>query len=152
VTRHLRSAEDAASIDEYFNGFHDGFVRSVLLRSHDRFEAYGPSVTEIGHEVTGRFDAVIEFAHYNYAAGTQPAQRVVRATFEEVAEFHLDLREVRAEEWPLKVVEFRALPEAGAARFALDVMWGKLIENEWSTQQASLFTFAAAEFEETEAE
>lgn len=116
-------ADDIASIDGYFNGFHDGFVRSVLLRSHDRFVALGPSVTDIGHETTGRFDAVVEFAHYNYAAGTQPAGSVVRATFDGVRDFQLDLREILPEEWPINVVEFRPLAREGGPRFALDVVW-----------------------------
>ena len=155
MTRYLRTDGDVASIDGYFNGFHDGFLQSLLLRSHDRFVAYGPSVTEIGHKTTGRFDAVVEFAHYNYAAGTQPAGRVVRAIFEEVRDFHLDLREVRPEEWPIKVVEFRPVATEGstesAPRFALDIVWSRLVDGEWSTRQATLFTFGAAAFEEIEA-
>lgn len=43
-------------------------------------------------------------------------------------------------------------PETGGAgRFALDVLWSRLVDGEWSARQATLLTFAAAEFEEIEA-
>ena len=140
----LATAGDAAAITEYFNGFHDGFIRSLAIRSRDRFTVYGPAVTDIGHQTTGAFDVDVEFAHYNYAAGSQPADRIVEAVFSDVAAIRLELDRIKAEEWPLTVVEFPQLD----ARFALDVTWGLWDGVTWSTQQYRLFTFATARFRE----
>ncbi len=144
----MHTAEDGADLVERFNGFHDGFVSSVVLRSHDRFEALGTDVTDIVHRLTGEFDVVLEFAHYNYDDGSQPPNRVVRAMFRDVRDFHLDLREVHATEWPIQGVELPVRP-GPEVRFALTITWGKFRDGQWSTQQATLFTFADAEFTET---
>lgn len=147
MKRTLDSTDSAAAIDAYFNGFHDGFLRSLTLRSGDRFVAEGPSVTEIGHEVTGEFSVEMEIAHYNYDRGRQRHDRVVRARFVEVADFHLDLRPVKAVEWPITALEFHPAPDE-PGRFRVVLLLGRYENNEWSTRQLDLFSFSRAEFEE----
>jgi hypothetical protein len=39
--RTLRTPEEAAAILEYFNGFHDGFIKQLTLSSYDYFERRG---------------------------------------------------------------------------------------------------------------
>ena len=145
MQRILHDRETAVEIDAYFNGFHDGFIRSLTLRSGDRFVAYGPSVTEIGHEISGELSVEFEIAHYNYDQGRQAYDRVVRARFFDVAQFHLDLRPVKAVEWPITSLEFHPEPEE-PLRFRLVLTLGRFENDEWSTRQFDLFTFSRAEF------
>ena len=35
----LKTIEDAESILDYFNGFHDGFIKQFTLKSQDEFNA-----------------------------------------------------------------------------------------------------------------
>lgn len=140
----LRNEADAAEVDAYFNGFHDGFVKELRLRSHDVFIRDGPGPTSIAHELTGGFDLELGVAHYNYTRGTQPHDRIVRCVFRSVGDFHLDLRRRRAEEWPIKVIEF--LPADG--HFVLVIVWGRFEGESWGTQRSELCTFEEAEFEE----
>jgi len=138
----LRTAADAKTIDAHFNGFHDGFIKSLTLRSLDRFEAHGPDVTDIGHVVTGDFEAEIEFAHYNYGQGAPPTWRV-GASLHGVRDIHIDLRRIGAAEWPIRAAEFASQDDG---RFAFEVVWGRLTDEGWSTQRLRLLTFSEARF------
>lgn len=86
----ITSMEEAKSVLDHFNHFHDGFMKRLTLVSQDEMgEDYGQSST-------GIFDVEIEFAHYNYAAGTQPLhppRQRVWATFYNVQDLFCDLRE-----------------------------------------------------------
>jgi hypothetical protein len=41
TTRVLKTPEEAAAILEYFNGFHDGFIKQLTLNSYGYFERWG---------------------------------------------------------------------------------------------------------------
>ena len=149
----LTSDADANNILDHFNGFHDGFIKEVSLRSQDTFEQHGTEVTDIGHVLTGRFDAMIAIAHYNYGAGTQPYHRIVRCEFTNVKDFLLDLRNVKSEGWPIKVVEIQPGQrenEQGRTEpcFFPAFIWSKLVDNQWTTRKAQVLTFEKAEFRE----
>ena len=153
MTLYLRSETDARDILDYFNGFHDGFIKEVSLRSYDSFAKEGPEITDIAHRCTGRFDAVIDTAHYNYQSGTQPYHRVVRCQFKNVKDFYVDLRDVKSYEWPIKVVDIRPgqrHTEHGGMEscFSLVFSWSKLVDNQWSERREQVFTFQEAEFSE----
>lgn len=128
VSRPLTTAADAEQILDYFNGFHDGFIQHIALHSYDSFVQEGANVTDIVHRLTGRFDARIDIAHYNYQHGTQPAHRVVRCEFKNVKDFYLDLRDVASHEWPIKYVDIRPLRKQNeqgqmTSYFALVFAW-----------------------------
>ena len=106
MIRRLQTESDAREILDQFNGFHDGFIKQLSLRSHDSFEKHGPGETEITHRLTGTFDAVIQIAHYNYS-GLQPLDRVVKCSFKKVRDFCLDLRELMSFEWNIKSVKIQ---------------------------------------------
>jgi hypothetical protein len=149
----LETPADAKRILDHFNGFHDGFLHAISLRSHDVFHRGGPEVTDIAHLLTGAFDAIVEIAHYNYAAGTQPHDRVVRGTFENVREFHLDLRGAESHDWPIYEVTIEACEgseDAGTSgpRLAFSLCRRRLIGSEWVPHTDRLFTFERARFEE----
>jgi hypothetical protein len=90
VSLEVASVEEAAGVLEYFNGFHDGFLKRITLRSRDQM---GP---DRGQSCTGVFDVEIEFSHYNYQKGAEPLQRydqIIRASFRNVQDIFCDLRE-----------------------------------------------------------
>lgn len=53
---------------KHFNAFHDGFIGEVSIGSRDRFTREEPDPWDVGHQMSGEFDAVIDFADYDYAA------------------------------------------------------------------------------------
>jgi hypothetical protein len=44
AVRAVATPEEAEAVLEYFNGFHDGFIKQLTLTSHDYFEARGTQV------------------------------------------------------------------------------------------------------------
>jgi hypothetical protein len=72
TTRLLKTAEEAAAILEYFNGFHDGFIKRLTLNSFDYFESRGVQAC------SGRLDLELVIAHYNYRNGNLPRTRSSR--------------------------------------------------------------------------
>ena len=153
MVRHLRTEGDAREILDQFNGFHDGFIKQLSLRSHDSFEKHGPGETEITHRLTGTFDAVIQIAHYNYS-GIQPLDRVIQCSFKGVRDFRLDLRELLSYEWNIKLVGIQPCQrtsenDQAEECFSLVLSWSKLVGDEWSEQRQQILTFVEAEFEES---
>jgi hypothetical protein len=145
--------EDAADAVERFNAFHDGFIREVSLRSRDRFSGEESDPFSLGHHCTGEFDAVIDFAHYNYGGRIQPLERVVRGRFMDVMDFRLDLHGVKPEDWPIRSVEIepatRTHPRRGEEGcFRLRITWSHLDGEAWSSRSEELFSFLRGEFEE----
>jgi len=83
----VSSAETAASMLDYFNGFHDGFMKRIAITSQDRIEE------DLSQTCTGVFDVEIDFAHYNYADGANPFhghKQIVRAQFRNVRDIVAD--------------------------------------------------------------
>jgi len=147
------SEKEAKAVIEYFNGFHDGFLKRVLLVCNDTFEKEGPDEWNIAHQLTGDFDCILEVAHYNYGNRIQPLSRIVRCTFKGVHEFCLDLHGVAAHEWPIKNTYMETVDwehEHGNSKqcLSLSFLWSKLIENQWSDRKAQILLFTEATFEE----
>ena len=74
----VTATETAAGALDYFNGFHDGFMKRIVIESQDRIDE------DLGQTYTGLFDVEIDFAHYNYpdgAAPFHPYNQIVRAAF-----------------------------------------------------------------------
>jgi len=82
--RKLNTIEDAESILDYFNGFHDGFIKQLTLKSQDEFKAWGHQFC------TGELSLEIVFAHYNYAAGERPHTQRVEASFRQVKDLSIN--------------------------------------------------------------
>lgn len=149
----LKTENDSHRILDHFNGFHDGFIHKLILRSYDEFQREGPDVTDIVHQSTGLFDVRIDIAHYNYGQGTQPHDRIVRCFFKNVQGFCLDLRSRKSYEWPITNVEIPAGTRAvesgeSEACFLLNILWSKLVDQSWEVYTTQLLTFQEAEFEE----
>ena len=69
----VSSVEEAARALEYYNGFHDGFMKRIVIDSRDEIHA------DLGQSCTGVFDVEIDFAHYNYRKGAEPFLRTTRS-------------------------------------------------------------------------
>jgi hypothetical protein len=85
----VSSEEDAARALDYFNGFHDGFMKRIVVESRDRIEE------DLSQSCTGLFDVHIDFAHYNYAGGAEPFHphnQIVRAQFRDVQDILFDFQ------------------------------------------------------------
>ncbi len=89
-TFHVSSVEEAAAAFDYFNGFHDGFMKRIDIASRDEIDQ------DHGQSCTGLFDVEIDFAHYNYADGDapfHPHDQIVQAVFGGVQDIFCDFRE-----------------------------------------------------------
>lgn len=131
----LRSAAEGEAALEYFNAFHDGFVRQLTLRSHDRFEARGV------HWMSGRLDLDIVFAHYNYRGGEPPADQLVAAHFFEVRDLTADFPMLHGE-WAILALRLEAAP---GGRLAASLLQHRLVDGQWAAREGLRFTFSRAE-------
>ena len=141
----LKTAEEAAAILEYLNGFHDGFIKQLTLNSYDSFERWGVQAC------SGRLDLELTIAHYNYRHGEPPADQVVRARFTHVRNLQADMPG-RAAEWTIMNVHFepgvRSSDLAEEKCFYARLLQNRLVENKWIHHEALGFTFREAEFYE----
>lgn len=90
MRRDVSTVEEARAVLDYFNGFHDGFMKRLTIDSRDEMHE------DQSQSCTGVFDVEIEFAHYNYADGSRPlhpASQRVLATFHNVQDLFCDFRE-----------------------------------------------------------
>ena len=146
--RVVTTPEEAQTVLEYFNGFHDGFIRRLTLISYDYFEDRGVQVC------SGRLDLELEIAHYNYRSGEPPADQAVYARFTHVRHLHADMPG-NAAEWSLANVHFErgTRPTAGIEEpcFQARFLQNRLDRGEWVLHQALGFSFGEAEFRESPA-
>lgn len=145
TTRLLKTAEEAAAILEYFNGFHDGFIKQLTLNSFDYFESRGVQAC------SGRLDLELVIAHYNYRNGEPPANQVVHARFTHVRDLQAGMPG-RAAEWTIMNVHIEAgVRHSDLAEepcFYARLLHNRLDEGRWVHHQALGFSFREAEFYE----
>ena len=137
VTLEVRDARSAREAVEYFNAFHDGFVRELRLVSHDRFE------DRHTHATTGRLDLHVVFAHSNYDEGRPPFDRLVRATFLEVRDLRTSFTG-RPTDWPIDGLAL----EPESARLRARLRQPRLVGDAWERAEAMTFSFETATFAE----
>ena len=147
LVRHVRDPAGAAAALQYFNAFHDGFIRELTLRSHDRFEARGV------HVMSGLLDLDLRLAHYNYREGEPPADQMVRASFRRVRDLVADIPHWHGE-WAIDRIEIEAAVRRGRGAeepcLVGRVVHHRLVEGAWTTHEGIRFTFTEAELEEEE--
>lgn len=93
----LGSLAEAEAAVEYFNAFHDGFIRRLEVVSFDRFESRDAQHT------SGRLDLILRFAHWNYdfAAGARPHEQEIEAVFHQVRDLAIGFGG-RETDWSIK--------------------------------------------------
>ena len=143
--RYLKTHEDAESILDYFNGFHDGFIKQLTLKSQDEFK-------DRGHQLcTGDLRLEITFAHYNYAADTRPHSQIIQARFDKVKDLSINFSG-KSHEWSiigLTITKTTRTREHGAIEpcFWATLLQSRLDENqEWQTNEDLSFSFSQATF------
>ena len=141
----LGTAGEAEAALEYFNAFHDGFIRELVLRSHDRFEARGV------HQVSGRLDLELLLAHYNYGRGEPPADQLIRARFQRVSALRAEVPFAHGE-WSIDRVEIEAGSRDGVYGtepcLVARIVHHRLVDGGWTAAEGLRFAFAEGTVEE----
>ena len=134
----VASAEQARTVAEYFNGFHDGFIRRLALVSHDTFESRDVHVT------TGLLDLEILFAHSNYGDGRPPFDQLVAARFTRVRDLRIAFTG-RPTDWPITNLHLETDPAADPAdgpRLRARLIQPRLVDNaRWEHAEAMALSF-----------
>ncbi len=147
MTRVVTTLEEAKAALDYFNGFHDGFIKTLSVISHDVFEARGVQAS------SARLDLEIIFAHYNYQQDTRPADQRITARFFEVMDLSVDFSG-QLHEWSVYemfIADARRVLEEGREEACLKaaLVQSRLMDNrEWQRHEDVSFTFRRAEFVE----
>ena len=135
--------ETAQAVLEYFNGFHDGFMKRIVIRSQDRIDE------DLSQTCTGLFDVEIEFAHYNYAAEGapfHPHDQIIRGQFRDVRDIRLTLTE---EFLGNTIISLRMEPtEDGRLELHLGRHAYVAGERRYDFRESPLFSFTSADFTE----
>jgi hypothetical protein len=139
------SAEQAAAAVEYFNGFHDGFIRRLSLVSHDIFEDRDTHVT------TGLLDLEVLFAHSNYHDGRPPFDQLVHARFSAVRDLRMSFTG-QPTDWPITNLHLEidaSTSSTQAPRLHARLIQPRLVDNSrWEHVEALTFSFQSGEFDE----
>jgi hypothetical protein len=145
ANRIVATPKQAEAVLQYFNGFHDGFIKRLTLISHDYFEDRGVQVC------SGRLDLELEIAHYNYRNREPPADQVVHARFTHLRHLHAEMPG-NAAEWSLANVHLEQGTRPATvtdepclhARFPQN----RLDRDEWVLHEALGFSFREARLRE----
>jgi hypothetical protein len=141
----VAGTEEATAAVEYFNGFHDGFIRRLSLTSHDTFEDRDT------HVITGLLDLEILFAHSNYREGFPPFDQLVEARFAGVRDLRMNFTGLPAD-WP--IINFHlecdsSPTSTGRSWLRARLIQARLVDNSrWEHVEAVTFSFHSAEFRE----
>jgi hypothetical protein len=146
MIRSLKTIEQAQSILDYFNGFHDGFIKQLSLTSADEFKAWGHQLC------AGDLSLEIILAHYNYGDGERPHTQMIEAKFRQVKDLAIQFSG-QAHEWSIlnvSISESSRAREDGTAEpcFKAVILQNRLVENEWQPNEDLVFTFSEATFDE----
>ena len=147
----IESEQAAAEILEYFNAFHDGFIKRIIIESQDLFsERLKGDFMSRSQTVTGEFNLKIDIAHYNYGAGETPANRGVCLLFDDFSDFLLELKPGLNEDWIINEILFNRISrpldtDAAYNTKQFQFLWKKPVydeKNGWTEKELSLFSFA----------
>lgn len=138
----IDSEETAAGTLDYFNGFHDGFMKRIVLTSQDRIE---PGLSQT---CTGAFDVEIDFAHYNYPDGANPFHphnQIVRAQFRNARNILADFSDGFLGN---TIITLSITPGNGGLEFRVGRHYYLEAERRHELRESQLFTFTDATFVE----
>lgn len=143
----IKNLSEAEAALDYFNGFHDGFIKQLTLISHDQFEVRGVQASG------GGLTLEITFAHYNYQQDSKPVDQLIRASFFKVMNVAIDFSGL-SYEWSVNHLTFfetqRALEDGhNESCLGANLVQSRLnSQREWELHEDIRFTFSQAEFEE----
>jgi hypothetical protein len=147
TVRTVETIEDAAESLDYFNGFHDGFIKTLIIVSRDEFKGRGAQMC------AGELSIELILAHYNYQEDTRPHDQLIEASFNGVKDVSADFSG-NSYEWSISNVsinEARRQSENGAIEECLQLI---VVQNrldsarEWRLHDDLSFTFKTCTFRE----
>ncbi len=148
----VSSPAEAARALDYFNGFHDGFMKRINIVSDDEIDE------DHGQSCTGLFQVEIDFAHYNYRDGNEPFHpydQIVHAVFRQAQDIFCDFREGFLGNTVINLSVAPANRLKGASTAAEPCLSLQLARHyylaefqRYELRQSPLFTFADAIFRE----
>lgn len=153
----LKDAGDAKKILDYFNHFHDGFIKKFSVTSRDRFTAVKSSearTRSIRHTLGEGYWVRIDFAHHNYRPGGGDARRIVRATFLNAKDIIFDLTLPNGSSNSRDIANVEILPASaekpkGKSTMALFITWNVVLpDRKWHTFRNRILCFEQAIFDE----
>ena len=148
--RKVSTIQEATDTLDYFNGFHDGFIKRLTLISHDEFLSRGEQ------KCSGEIEIEIIFAHYNYQRDARPHNQMIEARFEGVKDISMSFSGI-SYEWSiinLTITEAVRPREVGGEEACLKAVLTQSRlndEREWVLHEDISFTFRDCAFREIEA-
>lgn len=138
----LKEEKDIVDLLRYFNYFHDSFMKSITLSSHDYVEVNKSKIC------TNLWDVCIKFAHYNYREGAPPHNQIVRSKFKKVSDFCFNLKSDSMSELSILEIDIRAHDGKAGQWFDLNIKFEFYDESikKWEELNQKLFSFREAEF------
>lgn len=134
----IASMQDARQALEYFNDFHDGFIKRIEIVSRQAFTARGNTLC------TSVFDVVLKIAHHNYGDGPWPPNRQIACSFRDVCRVCMDFRDVGDVGWNIYALEIRD----AVGMLSLILHRSHYDGQAWTMRQHELFQFQTAELSE----
>ena len=150
MTRRVSTLEQAMESLDYFNGFHDGFIKRLSVFSQDEFKAIGEQ------SCSGELTLEIIFAHYNYQKGQRPYNQLIEARFSGVKDIMINFSG-NSYEWAinsLSIGEAQRSREDGVEEGCLNAV---IVQNRledgrgWILHEDMKFTFKSCIMREVEA-
>lgn len=138
---------EAMKLLDYFNGFHDGFIKRLSIVSKDQFVSRGEQ------QCAGELGLEIIFAHYNYQNGKPPHDQLVEVRFQGVKDVEIEFSG-NSYEWAidsLTIAESERSREHGGVETCMKaVLIQKRLDDgrEWVRHEDMTFTFRSCVFRE----
>ena len=153
ITQMIRSVttlEQAIESLDYFNGFHDGFIKSLSVFSQDEFKSIGEQAC------SGEFTLEIVFAHYNYQQGQRPYNQFIETRFSGVKDLIINFSG-NSYEWSIHSVSISEARRTREDGLEEDCLKAVVVQNRledgrrWMLHEDISFTFRGSIMREIEA-
>ena len=154
----INTEQQAAEVLHYFNGFHDGFIKRIMLESNDCFtQDNEKDIMSRGQIVSNEVMLKVDIAHYNYGAGEPPVNRHVCLLFKDFYDINFNVKNSAQTDWTIKAIKMNGISrpldtDPNYSMKLIDFILERPVYDPaigWSYVQESLFKFTnAAAWEE----
>ncbi|MCI0486335.1 MAG: hypothetical protein L0229_07015 [Blastocatellia bacterium] len=147
--RRVTTIQEAIESLDWFNYFHDGFIKRLTVLSRDEFVGRGEQ------RCSGELRLEITFAHYNYQRDERPHSQMIEASFEGVKDLSVSFSG-NSHEWAINTLtigETSRAREDGEEESCLKAVLAqsRLKDGrEWVLHEDLSFTFRGCTFSEIE--
>lgn len=145
----IATEKEAKEVLKFFNYFHDSFIKSLMVVSHDEFQKDKSQIC------TGEFDLCLEFAHHNYKGEKTNYSQIIEVKCFDVTDFYFNLKEIKATDWTINEVKIlaneRKVEDAMNACLSFMISMHYYIANQWHIRTNKFFDFRTAIFREKNA-